>query len=154
MSSGTFCAGRVKNPPADLGVEDLARIEIPRAERPRDPVFQRWVRFRCEETRRSLEKIRDALGRAGRKVLLAANVGLGSSQRPVLDNGNWVSNLSLLDFTYAENHLFPGWRESKIIGQHFPMSVCEAIGVRVIPGAGFGTASGCLLYTSPSPRDS
>lgn len=143
-----FLARTIPDPWRDLGVRDVARLAIPRAERPRDPVFQAWVRFRCEEVRASLTRL--CLHARARKpdVVLAANIGLGNHQRHTIENGNWLGELAVLDFTYAENSRFPAWRDGQIVSQHWPMSVANSVGVRVVPGAGFG--SGSRLYSRPA----
>lgn len=137
----TFVCNTVTDPWRELGLRDLKGIRIPRAERPRDPLFQCWVRFRCEEVRRSLEYL-CAHARARRPdVVLAANIGLGNHQKHTLENGNWLRSIGVLDFTYAENNRFPAWRDGRIISQQWPMAIANEVGLRVVPGAGFGAGS-------------
>jgi hypothetical protein len=41
-----------------------------------------------------------------------------------------------VDYTYAENGLFPGWKEGRIVSQHWTMGIGESIGIKIVPGAG------------------
>jgi hypothetical protein len=143
-----YLARTVRNPARDLGVRDLAAVTIPRAERPREPLFQAWIRFRCDEVGTSLRRIAEHARARQPGILVAANIGLGSHQRHTLDNGNWLSNLGVLDYTYAENGLFPAWTGDRIVSQHFPMKSAVAAGTRVVPGASPGGRS--RLYPRPA----
>ncbi len=136
-----WLAEKIADPWRELGVKDVSSLSIPRSERPRDPVFQEWIKFRCEEVRGSLEMICRHARKLKPDVVMAANIGIGNPQRHVLENANWISSLSPLDFTYAENHLFPAWEDEKISSQHFTMSLAEAAGIKVVPGAGLGKMS-------------
>ena len=147
-----FIGATITDPWRELGVSDLKRIAIPRAERPRDPLFQAWVSFRCTETRHSLTRLCAYARAQNPAVMMAANIGLGNHQRHVIDNGNWPGMLGVCDYTYAENGRFPAWREESIISQHWPMSVANAVGTRVVPGAWFGGTS--RLYPRPAVPDS
>jgi hypothetical protein len=138
----------VRDPWREFGVRDISRLTIPRAERPRDPLFQAWVRCRCEEVQASVEMLCAHARKLKPDIVMAANIGIGNRQRHVLDNANWFSVLKPLDFTYAENSLFPAWRDGRIITQHFPMMIGEAVGPRIVPGAGAGARS--RLYPRPA----
>jgi hypothetical protein len=143
----------IADPWRALGVRDLSRVAIPRAERPRDPVFQAWVRFRCEETRRSLRMLADHARATKPDVVVAVNIGIGNHQRALLENGNWFGNLDCVDYTYAENGLFPRWTGEAIVSQHWPMGICESIGIRVVPGSGVAAAHPVYHRPAvPAPR--
>ncbi len=133
----------VADPWADLGLRaaDLERVTIPRAERPRDPLFQRWIRWRCTEVHESLELLCRHARQRRPGIVMAANIGIGNHQRHILDNANWFAMLSLLDWTYAENGLFPAWRDGRIVTQHYPMGIAAAAGTKVVPGSGVGRGS-------------
>ena len=131
-----YLQAHINDPCYELGLLDMALITIPRAERPRDPVYQAWVRFRCEETRTSLRLLAAHACVLKPDVLVAVNVGIGSQQRSLLDNGNWFTNLDCVDYTYAENGFFPGRNNGAMVSQHWPMGIGESIGIRIVPGAG------------------
>jgi hypothetical protein len=133
-----YVQANVKDPWQNLGLrpEQLASLTIPRAVRPRDPLFQLWVRCRAAEVRTSLELICARARSQKPDVVMAANIGIGSQQRHVLENANWHSMLELLDYTYAENGLFPAWTGDKIVSQHYTYSIATAVGTRIVPGAG------------------
>ena len=116
-----FLKARVANPLRDLGVANVSNQLIPRVRRPREGVYQQWVRFRCEETAASIRAIAEAARRLKPDILVAANIGLGTESVYTADNGNWVGNLAVLDYCYAENSLFPTVRDGRIVSQHFPM---------------------------------
>ncbi len=126
----------IDDPWRELGLKTLDRVRIPRAERPKDPVFQAWVRFRVEETRHALNRLAARARECKPDVVFAVNVGIGNHQRALIENGNWFGNLDRVDVTYAENPLFPGWRNGEIVSQHWPMGICESIGIGTVPGAG------------------
>ncbi len=138
----------ITDPWRELGVRELVRVGIPRAERPRDPVFQAWIRFRCEETRTSLRMMAERARSRKPDVVVTVNVGIGNTQRALLENGNWVGDLDCVDYTYAENGLFPGWKDGAMVSQHWAMGVAESIGVRIVPGAGVHGAPS--LYPQPA----
>jgi len=146
-----FLARSVANPLRDLGVRNVANIRIPVADRPRDPVYQQWVRFRCEETGWSLRMIASKARQLNPDILVAANIGLGNEINYAATNGNWLGNLEVLDYCYAENSLFPGVRGEAILSQHFPMKIAAALGLRVVPGAGSGRRT--RFYPVPSVPD-
>jgi hypothetical protein len=139
----TYVQANVKDPWQDLGLRpvQLAGITIPRAVRPRDPLFQLWIRCRVEEVRTSLEMICARARSLKPDVVMAANIGIGNHQKHVLENANWHSMLELLDFTYAENGLFPAWTGEKIVSQQYTYSIANAVGSRIVPGAGVGAGS-------------
>lgn len=145
-----FVKKTVKDPWVDLGLKpaDLKRITIPRAVRPREPMFQLWIRFRVAEVRQSLEMICQRARSLKSDVVMAANIGIGNHQKHVLENANWHSMLELLDFTYAENGLFPHWNGEKIVSQHYSMTIGNAVGVKIVPGAGVGADSRGLPRTA------
>ncbi len=103
------------------------------------------MRFRSAETRESLRLLAERA--RGRKpdILVAVNIGIGSRQRAVLDNGNWFGNLDSVDYTYAENSFFPAWRDGAIVSQHWPMGIGESIGIHVVPGAGCRPRRRCII---------
>ena len=138
-----YVRATVPDPWPDLGLrpQDLERVTIPRAVRPRDPLFQLWIRCRTEEVRTSLETLCRHARQLNPQIVIAANIGIGNHQRHVLENANWHSMLELLDYTYAENDKFPAWSGGRIISQHYTMSIANAVGARIVPGAGVGTAS-------------
>lgn len=144
----SFLVRTIQDPWREMGLRDLARVAIPRAERPRDPLFQAWVRFRCEEVRASLTRLCSHARKRKPEVVLAANIGLGNHQLHSIENGNWIGELELLDFNYAENSRFPAWRDGQIVGQHWPMGVSNAAGTHVVPGSWFG--GNRRLYPQPS----
>ena len=116
--------------------------------RPRDPLFQLWIHCRTQEVRISLELICQRARALKPDVVMAANIGIGNHQKHVLENANWHSMLELLDFTYAENGLFPAWNGQRIVSQHYALLIANQVGVRVIPGAGVGTSSRGLPRTA------
>ncbi len=126
----------IADPWRQLGVHDLTKVSIPRAERPRDPVYQAWSAFRREETKTSLRMLAQRARQLKPDVLVAVNVGIGNHQRALIENGNWFGNLDCVDYTYAENGFFPNWRDGKIITQSWPMGIAESIGIKIVPGAG------------------
>ena len=138
-----YVRAHAHDPWQELGLRagHLADIAIPSAERPRDPLFQLWIRCRVEEVRTSLEQICRRARTRKPDVVMAANIGIGNHQRHVLENANWHSMLELLDFTYAENGLFPAWTGGRIISQQYSLTIANAVGTRVVPGAGVGSAS-------------
>ncbi len=138
-----FVKKTVKDPCRDLGLRPagLKGIAIPRAVRPRDPLFQLWIRFRVAEVRKSLEMICARARSRKSDVVMAANIGIGNHQRHVLENANWHAMLELLDYTYAENGLFPQCDGGKIVSQHYSMTIGNAAGVKIVPGAGVGADS-------------
>lgn len=138
-----YVAAHVQDPWHDLGLrpEQLAGLTIPRAMRPRDPLFQLWIRCRVEEVRKSLELICRRARELKPDVVMAANIGIGNHQKHVLENANWHAMLELLDFTYAENGLFPAWTGEKIVSQHYTFSIANTVGVRIVPGAAVGAGS-------------
>jgi hypothetical protein len=138
-----FVAANVQDPWRDLGLrpEHLEGLTIPRAVRPRDPLFQLWIRCRVQEVRTSLERICARARKQKPDAVMAANIGIGNHQKHVLENANWHAMLELLDFTYAENGLFPAWTGGRIVSQHYSYSIAGAVGARVVPGAGVGGAS-------------
>ena len=137
-----YVKAHVKDPWQELGLrpEQLDTLTIPRAERPRDPLFQLWVRCRVEETRTSLAMLCAKARELKPDVVMAANIGIGNHQRHVIENANWHAMLELLDYTYAENHLFPRWEDGKIISQHYSYSIGNAVDTRIVPGAAVGSA--------------
>lgn len=140
-----YVATRVKDPWRDLGLPPAAlkRLTIPRSERPRDPLWQLWVRCRCDEVKTSTNLIAAHVRRCKPDVLVAANVGLGNHQHYIPENGNWAGNLDCLDYTYAENGLLPAWTGKQIVSQFFTAKLAEAAGTRIVPGAGCpGTQNG------------
>lgn len=142
----------VLDPWRDLGLPDFSHVRIPRSERPRDPLFQQWIRFRCEESAESL-RLLTARARALRPdILFCVNIGLGNPQRHLLDNGNRFTALSVVDFTYAENRLLPGWESGEIVSQHFPAKMAESLGIRIVPGAS-APSKKVGLYTRPGIPD-
>lgn len=151
-----YVRANVSDPWQELGLrpEHLAGVAIPRALRPRDPLFQLWVRCRAQEVRTSLELIcRQARARKP-GIVMAANVGLGNQQKHVLENANWHSMLELLDFTYAENDRFPAWTGERIVTQHYAFSIANAVGTHIVPGAGVGAASrGLARNRLPGERE-
>lgn len=151
-----FVAAHVTDPWRDLGLrpEQLAGVTIPRATRPRDPLFQLWIRCRVEEVRTSLELICKRSREIKPDVVMAANIGIGNHQKHVLENANWHAMLELLDFTYAENGLFPAWTGNKIVSQHYTFSIANAVGTRIVPGAAVGGGSrGLARNRLPSERE-
>lgn len=145
----------VSDPWQELGLrhEQLAGLTIPRATRPRDPLFQLWIRCRAEEVRASMELLCGRARALKPDVRMAVNIGIGNHQRHVLDNANWHSMLELLDFTYAENGLFPAWSNGRIVTQQSTMSIANAAGTRIVPGAGHGAGSrGLPRTTVPGER--
>jgi len=71
-----------------------------------------------------------------------------------MENANWHAMLELVDFTYAENGLFPAWRGGKIVSQHYSYSIASAVGARIVPGAGVGGGSRGLPRTRvPGERE-
>lgn len=138
-----YVRANVTDPWRDLGLrpEHLGTLTIPRAVRPRDPLFQLWIRCRVEEVRHSLDLICRRARQKKPGVVMAANIGIGNHQKHVLENANWHAMLELLDFTYAENGLFPAWSGGRVVSQHYSMSIANAVGARVVPGAGIGGAS-------------
>jgi hypothetical protein len=150
----TYLQQTVRDPWNELGVPTLAGITIPRAERQRDPVFQAWTKFRCDEVRDSLKKLCDHARQTKPDVVLAANIGLGNHQRAVIENGNWISNLAPLDLTYSENGELPRWENSKFFSQHRSIKLAAAAGVGVVPGASSKSALQGPYHvpTVPSPR--
>jgi hypothetical protein len=142
-----YVQAHVRDPWRDLGLrpEQLAGLTIPRAVRPRDPLFQLWIRCRAEEVRTSLEMICARARKLKPDVVMAANIGIGNHQRHVLENANWHSMLELLDVTYAENGLFPAWSNGRIVSQQYTMSIANAVGARIAPGAGVGAESRGLM---------
>ncbi len=138
-----YIQANLKDPWRELGLrpEQLDDVTIPRAVRPRDPLFQLWIRCRTEEVRTSLNLICQRARALKPEVVMAANIGIGNHQKHVLENANWHSMLELLDFTYAENSLFPAWTGSRIISQHYALSIGNAADVQVVPGAGVGASS-------------
>ncbi len=138
-----YVQAKVADPWQDLGLrpEQLAGLTIPRTVRPRDPLFQLWIRCRVEEVRTSLEMICERARSRKPAVVMAANIGIGNHQKHVLENANWHAMLELLDFTYAENGLFPAWTGEKIVSQHYTLSIGNAVGTLVVPGAGVGGGS-------------
>ncbi len=145
-----YVMDEVKDPWRDLGLKPghLAGLTIPRAVRPRDPLFQLWIRFRSQEVRTSLELMCKRARALKPDVVMAANIGIGNHQKHVLENANWHSMLELLDFTYAENGLFPAWTGNKIVSQHYSLSIGNAANLRVVPGAGVGSGSRGLPRTA------
>ncbi len=145
-----YVRAQVADPWRDLGLrpEQLAALTIPRAVRPRDPLFQLWIRCRTEEVRMSLELLCRRARAQKPDVVMAANIGIGNHQKHVLENANWHAMLELLDFTYAENGLFPAWSGGKITSQHYTYSIANAVGTRIVPGAGVGAGSRGLPRTS------
>lgn len=142
----------VSDPWEELGVRNIARIAIPRAERPKDPVFQAWVRFRCEETKTSIRMIADHAREVKPGIIVAANMGLGCNICYSVENGNWLSSLDVLDYCYAENGLLAGMKDGRLVSQHFPMKIANALGFKIVPGAGFGTSNG-IYPQSAVPRE-
>jgi hypothetical protein len=132
----SFVQQQVSDPWRELGLPDLSRIAIPRAERSRDPLYQLWVRFRCAETRTSLKQLCDRARDLKPDIVTAVNVGIGNHQRAVIENGNWIGNLDCVDYTYAENGLFPAWTNGRMVTQHGPAKLAAAAGIGLIPGAG------------------
>jgi len=131
-----YLAETVKDPWLEMGLPDLAGIAIPRVERPRDPLFQAWVRFRAHETKTSMEMIARHARERKPGIVVAANFGIGSVHlRNLIEGGNWVGNYGILDVMYAENQAFPAWEQGKIVSQHQSMKLAAAIGVKVVPGA-------------------
>jgi hypothetical protein len=120
-----------------LGVKDLSVLSIPRAERPKDRLYQEWIRFRTEESRKSLDMMAEHARKLKPDVVMSVNIGLGTYQRYLSDNGNWVGNLGSMDFTYAENSgiCLPEIVDGNIHSQHFPMKSMNEVGVKVVPGA-------------------
>lgn len=107
-----------------------------------------------EEVRTSLELICTRARGLKPDVLMAANIGIGNHQKHVLENANWHAMLELLDFTYAENGLFPAWTGNKIISQHYTFSIANAVGGRIVPGAAVGGGSrGLARNRLPSERE-
>jgi hypothetical protein len=145
-----FVKKHVKDPWQELGLrpEQLDRITIPRAVRPRDPLFQLWVRCRVEETRTSLEMLCAKARALKPDVVMAANIGIGNHQKHVIENANWHAMLELLDYTYAENGLFPRLDGERIISQHYSYSLGNAVDTCIVPGAAVGNASRGLPRTS------
>lgn len=142
----------VIDPWQEMGLPDLARVQIPRAERPLDPVFQAWTRFRCQETRTSLEMLATRARALDPDILVAVNIGLGNHQRAVIENGNWIGNLACVDYTYAENGMLPGWRNGGIVSQYTCMKLAAATGIKLVPGAAApGTCRG--IYPIPGTPD-
>lgn len=131
-----FLSERVKDPWTEMGLKNFDQIRIPRSEQPKDPLFQYWIRFRCEETEQSLQRLVAHAKTINPDLLFSVNVGIGNEQRNILENGNRWSMLSLVDYTYAENHLLPRWEDGKILSQHFTARVSESLGTRIVPGAG------------------
>lgn len=131
-----FLREYVTDPWRELGLRDISKVLIPRAERPRDPVYQAWVQFRCEETRRSLRLLAERARTRKPDAVVAVNIGIGNHQRALLENGNWFGDLDCVDYTYAENNRFPRWNDTAIISQHWPMGIGESLGIRIVPGAG------------------
>ncbi len=138
-----YVRAQVTDPWRDLGLrpEQLEGLKIPRAARPRDPLFQLWIRCRAAEVRTSLELICTRARALKPDVVMAANIGIGNHQKHVLENANWHAMLELLDFTYAENGLFPAWTGEKIVSQHYTLSLGNAAGIHVVPGSGVGAGS-------------
>jgi hypothetical protein len=150
-----YVQSSVSDPWQELGLrpEQLAGVTIPRAMRPRDPLVQLWIRCRVDEVRTSLELLCARARALKPDVVLAANIGIGNHQKHVLENANWLAMLELLDFTYAENGLFPAWTGERIVSQHYTLSIGNAVGTRVVPGAGVGAASRGLPRTAlPTER--
>lgn len=131
----TYLQQTVRDPWNELGVPSLSGIAIPRSERQRDPIFQAWTTFRCNEVRDSLKKLCHHARQTKPDVVLAANIGLGNHQRAVIENGNWISNLAPLDLTYSENNELPRWENNKFFSQHRSIKLAAAAGVGVVPGA-------------------
>ena len=131
-----FLRRDIADPWRELGLKTFDRVRIPRAERPRDPSFQSWVRFRCEETRAGLSRLVARARQRKPDVVFAVNIGIGNHQRALIENGNWFGNLDGVDLTYAENGLFPAWRDDRIVSQHWPMGIGESLGIGTVPGAG------------------
>lgn len=126
----------IDDPWEALGVRDIARLTIPRAERPRDRLFQEWTSWRCAETRASLQQICDRARERKPDVVMAVNTGVGNHQRALIENGNWFGHLDCVDYTYAENGLFPRWDGTAITSQGATMRLAESIGIGIVPGAG------------------
>jgi len=126
----------IADPWRQLGVRDLTKVSIPRAERPRDLVYQAWMAFRAAETKTSLRMLAERARQLKPDVLVAVNVGIGNHQRALIENGNWFGNLDFVDYTYAENGFFPNWKDGKVITQSWPMGIAESIGINIVPGAG------------------
>ncbi len=131
-----FVQQEVHDPWCELGLTDVSRIAIPRAERTRDPLYQLWIRFRCAETRTSLRLLCDRARALKPDVVTAVNIGIGNHQRSVIENGNWIGNLDCVDFTYAENGLFPAWTNGRLVTQHGAAKLAAAAGIGLVPGAG------------------
>ncbi len=138
-----YVRAQTTDPWQELGLrpEHLETITIPRAVRPRDPLFQLWIRCRVTEVRTSLELLCARARTLKPEVVMAANIGIGNHQKHVLENANWHAMLELLDVTYAENGLFPAWTGTRIVSQHYAYSIGNAVGTRIVPGAGVGASS-------------
>lgn len=129
-----YLTKNVKDPQRDLGVSNLAHVRIPRGENLRDPVFQRWICCRQEETATSLRFLSDVARKLKPDMVLCVNIGIGNTQRHLIENGNWYSALTSFDYTYAENHLLPAWENGQVLTQHFPAKLMSSLGGRIVPG--------------------
>ncbi|MBF0245061.1 MAG: hypothetical protein HQL31_07285, partial [Planctomycetes bacterium] len=126
----------ISDPFRELGLQDLQRVRIPRSERPKERTFQEWVRFRCDETRESLRLMCERARKIKPGIVTAVNIGVCNHQRALIENGNWFSNLKdLVDYTYAENGLFPSWDGKTITSQQYSMHMANALGISIVPGA-------------------
>ena len=131
-----YLAETVKDPWREMGLPDLTNVDIPRVERPRDPLFQAWIRFRARESKNAIERIARHARERKPGIVVAANFGLDSHMRNLAEGGKWVGDYGTLDVIYAENQSCPGWEQGKIVSQHRSMKLSESIGVKVVPGAG------------------